>query len=190
MPATLPRIVCWIVGLTCLGVREVGSSPVFRWRQESSGLGRKGGRGCNDLGKTSVFPRRGCACLGKSAVFPSLATGMWGGWRGVRLGGKGGNGLGKTGIFHRRGRKGGRGGKVGGTDLGKTSVFPGRGCTCLGKSAVFPSLAAGMWGGGEVLASLWGGPAWKDLLSSPGGTWGVTWLLPRELWLWLWLWLK
>ena len=30
LPATLPRIVCWIVGLTCLGVREVRRSPVFR----------------------------------------------------------------------------------------------------------------------------------------------------------------
>ena len=29
IPATLPRIVCWIVRLTCLGVREVRRSPVF-----------------------------------------------------------------------------------------------------------------------------------------------------------------
>ena len=30
LPATLPRIECWIVGLTCLGVREVRRSPVFQ----------------------------------------------------------------------------------------------------------------------------------------------------------------
>ena len=30
LPATLPRIVCCIVRLTCLGVREVRRSPVFR----------------------------------------------------------------------------------------------------------------------------------------------------------------
>ena len=32
-------------------------------------------------------------------------------------------------------------------------------------------------GAGEALASLWGGPAWEDLLSSPGGTWEITCLL-------------
>ena len=157
MPATLPRIVCWIVGLTCLGVREVRSSPVFQWRQESSGLGGKGGRGCTDLGETSVFPRRGCACLGKSAVFPSLAAGMWGGWKGVRLGGKGGNSLGKIGIFHRRGREGGRGLRWEVLAWERLASSPGgvapawgralsspawllvcEGGTCLGRPVVFP----------------------------------------------------
>ena len=106
--------------------------------------GREGGRGCTGLRKTGIFPGRG------------------------RLGGKGGTSLGKTGIFPRRGREGGKGGKVGGTDLGKTSVFPGRGCVYLGKSAVFPSLAAGMWGGWRGVSLSVGGPAWEDLLSSPG----------------------
>ena len=55
-------------------------------------------------------------------------------------------------------------------------------------------------GGGEVLASPWGGPAWEDLLSSleGGEAWGgalpslaweiwFTWLFVCELRLWLWL---
>ena len=73
LPCT--KIICWIIILTCLGVRGVRRSPVFRWRQESS---RVGGKGVNDLGKTGIFPGRdrGSASLGRSAAFPSLAAGM------------------------------------------------------------------------------------------------------------------
>ena len=157
--ATLPRIVCWIVRLTCLGAMEVRRSPVFWWRQESRRLGGKGGRGCTGMGKTGIFPGRG------------------------RLGGKGVRGVlawERLASSPRRGRVGGKGVK-GGTDLGKTGIFPGRGGASLGKSTVFPSLAAGMYGGWRGVSLSVGGPAWEDLLSSLGGTWEITWLLPWEL---------
>ena len=54
--ATLPRIVCWIVRLTCLGVREVRRSPVFRWRQESRRLGGKGVGGVLAWGRLASSP--------------------------------------------------------------------------------------------------------------------------------------
>ena len=77
----------------------------------------------------------------------------------------------------------------GGSGLGKTAVFPERDSTSLGRSPSFPSLTVGLWGGGEVLASLWGGTAWEDLLSSPEGgeAWEIwfTWLFVCELRLWL-----
>ena len=86
----------------------------------------------------------------------------------------------------------------GGNSLGKTVVFPRRDSASLGRSASFPSLTDSLWGGREVLASLWGGPAWEDLVYSPGGgeAWGgalpslaweiwFTWLFVCELRLWL-----
>ena len=30
LPATLPKTICWIISLTCLGVRGVRGSPVFQ----------------------------------------------------------------------------------------------------------------------------------------------------------------
>ena len=70
LPATLPKIICWIISLTCLGVRGVRRSPVFWWRQESSRLGGKGG---NDLGKTGIFPGQDRVVPAWGGAPPSLA---------------------------------------------------------------------------------------------------------------------
>ena len=151
MPATLPRIVCWIVRLTCLGVREVRRSPVFQWRQESHRLGGKGGRGCTGLRKTGIFPGRG------------------------RLGGKGGKGgisLGKTGIFPRRGRVGGKGVR-GVLTWERLASSPGGVAPAWGRVLSSPAWLLACKGAGEVLASLWG-----DL---PGKTCCLPWGVPGRL---------
>ena len=58
---------------------------------------------------------------------------------------------------------------------------PGGVAPAWGRALSSPAWLLACKGAGEVLASPWGGPAWEDLLSSPGGTWEITWLLPREL---------